>query len=60
MVTGPPSAIPVANPADVLDVIEESEMLQTTDDVMSFPKLSIAVNCVPHEKTPVVLRAGTS
>jgi hypothetical protein len=45
MVTGPPSAIPVANPADVIDAIEESELLQTTDEVMSFPKLSMAVNC---------------
>jgi hypothetical protein len=42
MITGPPFAIPVTNPADVLDAIEESELLQATDDVMSFQKLSVA------------------
>jgi hypothetical protein len=45
MVTGPPSALPVASPKDVIDAIEESELFQTTDDVMSFPKLSTALYC---------------
>jgi hypothetical protein len=45
MVIGPPSALPVANPRDVIDAIEESELFQTTDDVMLFPKLSTALYC---------------
>jgi hypothetical protein len=40
-----PSVSPVANPVAVIDTTEVSELLQITEAVMSFPKLSIAVNC---------------
>lgn len=39
-----PSASPVAMPSAVTDAIEGSELLQITDEVMSFPRLSMAVN----------------
>jgi hypothetical protein len=41
-----PSATPVANPVAVIDTIELFELLQITDDVMSFPRLSVALNCI--------------
>jgi hypothetical protein len=40
-----PSAIVVANPAAVMVALEGSELLQRTADVISFPKLSVALNC---------------
>jgi hypothetical protein len=40
-----PFAVPVAKPPAVIAAIEVLELLQTTDDVMSFPKLSMASNC---------------
>jgi len=40
-----PSAIPVAIPAAVIVAFELSEESQATDDVMSFPMLSMALNC---------------
>jgi hypothetical protein len=42
-----------------MDAIEESELLQTTDDVMSFPKLSTAVYCT-RAPTEVVWIAGVT
>jgi hypothetical protein len=40
-----PVAIPVAKPSAAIDTTEESELLHTTDEVMSFPRLSTALNC---------------
>ena len=40
-----PFARPMANPLAEIETIEESELLQTTDEVTSFPRLSIAWNC---------------
>lgn len=44
MVTSP-SASAVANPPVVIVAMDVLELAQTTVDVMSFPKLSIALNC---------------
>jgi len=45
MIVAVPVTIPVANPPAVIDTIEGSELLHATDEVMSFPKLSTALNC---------------
>jgi hypothetical protein len=40
-----PPASPAANPLDEMDTIEGSELLQTTEEVTSLPRLSTALNC---------------
>jgi hypothetical protein len=45
MIVVVPAAIPVANPPTVIETIEGSELLHVTDEVMSIPRLSRALNC---------------
>ena len=40
-----PSATPIASPVAEMVTIEESELLQLTDEVTSFPRLSMAWYC---------------
>lgn len=57
MVTGP-SATALANPLGVISTMDGSELVQSTEDVMSLPRSSTALNC-NLSPTEIVRLAGT-